>query len=435
MNWKKILGVVYRLFLKGRTVDIGGNSVTFPQQGHGPSPQGQSKFDNTPSRPGIKPPKAMVALLVLSQLACGGTLPPIPPLPIPTALPTPRPTPCPTPTPTPTPPPMVGVTCIDSGKPCDCIDFPPPGVPSCAVCIRNSTGGIIDVKHIGQVPVCPPSPGPTPTPTPTPIPTPRPTPPVTTKCGFPQGVPDEQFVEVANPKTLASRLDAIVASRTGCAVNSDCHLGDQDPQYYLGLMVGWFQEGDAQGKLCAGQHRTGETDEVSVSSTCTGTWENYHYVNYGSPRKVSWSGGGARSGWMIPHSYVCGGPTPVPTPTPTPPPTSGCSSVPTPIANTGVIHCSVKPAKPSETWCDWTPKVNNRDFCAQWGQPQAMVVCPLRPEGHPERTACDYEYGMPMWSAATPAEGDPFHATSGRGIQVGVCVELNPSACVSQVTP
>ncbi len=56
--WAKILNVVlavYKAFFSGKTVNVGGNPVTLPDQKPGiPMAPGTSPFDSTPHQPGTK---------------------------------------------------------------------------------------------------------------------------------------------------------------------------------------------------------------------------------------------------------------------------------------------------------------------------------------------------------------------------------------------
>jgi hypothetical protein len=92
-------------------------------------------------------------------------------------------------------------------------------------------------------------------------------------------------------------------------------------------------------------------------------------------------------------------PTPVPTPTPTPVPTptpdpnvppagSGCGKpYPPPISRFGVKTLY----KDTEFWTvDATPLVGpDAEFCLSIGFTDGRVICPLRPEGAPDREACE----------------------------------------------
>ncbi len=120
---------------------------------------------------------------------------------------------------------------------------------------------------------------------------------------------------------------------------------------------------------------------------------------------------------------VLGGPTPKatpapeasPQPSPSTPPAAGAdgcgSPVPPPLS---AINAKVH-LKAGDRWTlDSTPLVTDTVFCAQIGFPDRST-CPVRPEGHPERTACElYVTGRatdtgrpgPTWSfAGSPCTG------------------------------
>ncbi len=83
------------------------------------------------------------------------------------------------------------------------------------------------------------------------------------------------------------------------------------------------------------------------------------------------------------------GPTPTPTPSPTPTPTTGCGD-PLPVVSNikVVIHLQ----GPVRWTLDATPLVHNAEYCAEIGFP-GRLDCPVRPEGDPERSACE-EYAL-----------------------------------------
>ncbi len=82
-------------------------------------------------------------------------------------------------------------------------------------------------------------------------------------------------------------------------------------------------------------------------------------------------------------------PTPAPTPNPTPPPSnSGCGNpLPGPI---GRVDAKVHIRGPNQTTLDSTPLVGpDANYCATIGYTDGRRFCPVRPEGHPERFACE----------------------------------------------
>lgn len=292
-----------------------------------------------------------------------------------------------------------------------------------------------------------PVPGPTPTPTPVPIPrpTPTPTPPLDVNLDIPHG-PGWRGPISASPR-LAALVNGVMSTLFGCEAGSRC---------VVSAVGGWTAYNAGQRAVAlelrkhgyrAGFHVPDGVDELCVYETMTSEQcEGYKVMTDGGKIVVAWAGipdrpcvgeecrevggGSYRGNW----TYAEATPTPTPEPTPGPTPTPVVDECPdTPAANTGVIHCHVKPANQNMTYCDWSPKVNNRDWCARWNNPRTMVVCPLRPEGHPERRACDYKLGLPTWINADAVAGDPFHANAGRGQSVAVV--LPNGARVEAVTP
>lgn len=90
--------------------------------------------------------------------------------------------------------------------------------------------------------------------------------------------------------------------------------------------------------------------------------------------------------------------TPTPKPTPTPAPTPGATPTPSPTA-APVAGCGDPLPKLSKMGVkihlrgpkytlDSTPKVHDAAYCKKVGFPD-RTECPVRPEGHPERIACE----------------------------------------------
>ena len=77
-----------------------------------------------------------------------------------------------------------------------------------------------------------------------------------------------------------------------------------------------------------------------------------------------------------------------PEPEPSPPVASGCGSpVPPEIAR---MNVKVHLRGPSAWTLDATPLVGpDADYCAAIGFTDGRAFCPVRPEGHPEREACE----------------------------------------------
>jgi len=83
-------------------------------------------------------------------------------------------------------------------------------------------------------------------------------------------------------------------------------------------------------------------------------------------------------------------PTPTPEPTPTPPPNGngGCGPpLPGPI---GRVDAKVHIRGPNMITLDSTPLVGpDADYCAKVGFTDGRRFCPVRPEGNPQRFACE----------------------------------------------
>jgi hypothetical protein len=81
-----------------------------------------------------------------------------------------------------------------------------------------------------------------------------------------------------------------------------------------------------------------------------------------------------------------GDPSPSPSPSPTPD-TSGCGApLPPPVSRISVkVH-----ARGADAWTlDSTPLVRGAAYCQEIGFTDGRSECPVRPEGNPERPACE----------------------------------------------
>jgi hypothetical protein len=270
---------------------------------------------------------------------------------------------------------------------------------------------------------CPdPDPDPTPTPTPTPEPTPTPTPaPV---CDFPQGVPEHEFTGLPVSSEHASTVNEVMAEITGCNVGSRCVHG-KSPQEFMRLVVVALRERG----LCAGQHITGHTDEIAVASSCEGVWEGYHNAYFGTPSTVVWSPGGNRPAYQIPSSYCPDDPEPPP------PPQFDC---PDPVPDRTRLELGLKKHSARKKSWDLTPKLSKVcAYCEAIGMGQMgghmRCGCPVRPEGHPERSACEQFVlgGLPRWfcdGVEIESEANPYQAicpgrVRGCNANLTLCVE------------
>ncbi len=83
-------------------------------------------------------------------------------------------------------------------------------------------------------------------------------------------------------------------------------------------------------------------------------------------------------------------PTPGPTPSPTPTPVNGCSP---PLPVLAKINVKIHLRGPAHWTLDSTPLVHDRAYCAEVGFTDGRTDCAVRPEGNPERSACE-EYAV-----------------------------------------
>ena len=85
-------------------------------------------------------------------------------------------------------------------------------------------------------------------------------------------------------------------------------------------------------------------------------------------------------------------PTPTPTPNPTPTPSAGACGDPLPpgIAR---MNTKIHIRGPNHWTLDTTPLVRDRDYCRTVGFTDGRGECAVRPEGSPDRTACE-EYAV-----------------------------------------
>jgi hypothetical protein len=323
--------------------------------------------------------------------------------------------PNPTPTPTPTPPPW---ECPLQMPRCDQTDPPQQCSSEASPCWHNPTS---NPQHCEEAPRCevpPPPELPEPQcPTftdrggtlrvsgeacdcyfgqawnPCPAPT----------CGFPQGIPNEQFTSVENPGTLGTIVNATMAEMTGCAVGTDCPI-TVEPDDWMHAVCDRLC---ARGLNC-GRHidkTPGGTDQISVieGSFCEGkAHQNYQVLNYGGKKKVRWAPGGTQDAWIVECS---------PTPPPPPPPTGDCP-LPHPNLDSMKFKCGEHNGILDCTWVT----VAQEPFCREIGMsPMAdgtpRAGCPVRPEGNDDRAVCEAELCVQKWECngqpAKPYKGNP----------------------------
>ena|SRR3990167_11470441 len=99
---------------------------------------------------------------------------------------------------------------------------------------------------------------------------------------FPQGVPEADILVVPGIPTLGDAVNAEIAAMfPACSVGqARCDGLGYSPQSFFAVLN---QRLRARG-LWAGQHRDGESDEMTVAVDCRGEWQNFHAWDYnGSP--------------------------------------------------------------------------------------------------------------------------------------------------------
>ncbi|HVO13043.1 MAG TPA: hypothetical protein VMX54_20045 [Vicinamibacteria bacterium] len=91
-------------------------------------------------------------------------------------------------------------------------------------------------------------------------------------------------------------------------------------------------------------------------------------------------------------------PSTSPTPDPTPTPSAGKCGDPLPSKPIAKFNVSIHIPGPRWDTLDSTPLVGpNKDFCRAIGYTDGRLFCPVRPEGNPERSACEeYVVGHAM---------------------------------------
>jgi hypothetical protein len=127
-------------------------------------------------------------------------------------------------------------------------------------------------------------------------------------------------------------------------------------------------------------------------------------------------------------SLIPAAPTPSPTPSPEetdPPPeppedddadASAPCGDPTPPQITRV-NVKVHARQPSRTILDGTPLVGpDATYCRQIGYTDGRTLCPVRPAGHPERSACE---AMRVGSASDTGRIGPTWSADGRPCRAG----------------
>jgi hypothetical protein len=114
----------------------------------------------------------------------------------------------------------------------------------------------------------------------TPAPATTPEPP---SLRFPQGIPDAEIVIIPGMPTLVDVVNEETAALfPSCAIGETrCDGQGYDAQGFYYVLTARLR---ARG-LWAGQHRDGQSDEITVALDCRGPWENYKqwiYLGYPS---------------------------------------------------------------------------------------------------------------------------------------------------------
>jgi hypothetical protein len=241
-------------------------------------------------------------------------------------------------------------------------------------------------------------------------------------------VPDADYVLVPNPLQFQEIVNTVVRENTTCSGETDCTWGPLDPQVYLAATIdGLHRKG-----LCAGQHVSGVTDQISVAASCEAgvVWENYYVVNFGGTNhKARFNAPG--DGWKIPLS--CGGvvtPVPPTDPTPTPgwnpPPPLGLINSKNVGVNRPVIDATPK-TKGTPEWCalystggqncpggseaNPTQRQQVETIWGPWMWEINGVNCIIT-------GACFYDGGNPLRVVAPDSWGKTIRITGGNGVFV-----------------
>jgi len=351
----------------------------------------------------------LAGLLIASGLLLGAKScpPPAPPATCPAACP-------------------MGTACLDPARGCQPI--PPPG-PACVVGVEHC-GCYVMPPELGEWLELRCSPGETcsadkqcaaPAPPEPPVP---PELPPATGCSI-HGEPGP-LLEGYRP-ALGSEVNAAMTALTGCDPGSRCVLAEGRQAWQARVIAELRRRG-----RCAGQH-TPTTDEIAAATSVTTPREGWHvYAGADSgPGTVVWSPGASMPTYAAPDA-----PTPV----------AGCPVPVTPkVVRWGLTY--------RNRWWDCTPNFYGRDTATWTGQPVTgycvaigfpdRLFCPARPEGDPDRRACEgvgiggRADAVPLWRCengepeVNPAQ--PFQARCDAGY-IEVC-STDGAVCAREVMP
>ncbi|KKM64207.1 hypothetical protein LCGC14_1503690 [marine sediment metagenome] len=180
---------------------------------------------------------------------------------------------------------------------------------------------------------------------------------------------------------LGSDVNDAMVHLTGCGVGSRCVIEERPQEWQAAVEKRLREQG-----LCAGQHAP-HTDEIAVSRGRDAPMEGYHV--YAGPGWDEWPEKKGTVVWSPGADRVAYWPVAAPPP-------AGCGSpAPPPI-----VKAKVKVHQREPQWtADGVFLVQGAAYCANWWT-DGRVRCPVRPNGHPERAACELEAvgGLPVWS-------------------------------------
>jgi hypothetical protein len=220
--------------------------------------------------------------------------------------------------------------------------------------------------------------------------------------------------------------EAMAQLRPDCEVGGRCVVpaSPQARQAWQGKVVAELRRRG----VCAGQHAL-DTDEIAVSSSDRAPREGWHiYVGpEAGPGTVLWSPQAARGAYAAPG-------------TATPPPAAGACPPPKPSKpgqNGGLGRIGLKK---HGAWLDATPQVYagspsevppGETYCVKSGYGMALW-CPFRPEGHPDRQACELEglggsyrwESFPAWLSPIVKPDNPAQASCPGCERLRVCSAL-----------
>ena len=184
-------------------------------------------------------------------------------------------------------------------------------------------------------------------------------PPPPPSCSIP-GPEDPKWKLLGEPRTTRQMLNAakaVVGNRTG-----------EDPLETLALLAAAVRN--------AGGCAVGPWDDEVAIKRADGNVDGWHAVAFGTGGYTGTPKGDA---WTTDN-----------------PPTSGCGDpVPQKITKVKVTKTGNLPKPTFDSKYNVGP---NREYCAAVGYTDGRSFCAVRPDGHPERGACEALFKPPIWS-------------------------------------